>query len=339
MGCRGQRQGNENFYNTDMNRNNRCGVGSSLTNLIFSIISLSITFAFKTIEVIFKILFGMISAVGLGSRSTKPGKNTHEKTRNEKQAEYVKAREKASTNVNKIKKEEEFRKAENSKTETDNTQADNKDRNANKGSNEEMQNKDFYVVLFVMIIIPVIVFLAMGKPLYAGLVGAAGVVLMIAAGVVSGITARIRKKPVEQKVEEEIEEKDSVEKLIKDAFEKLFEIRKSIDRIEDAEVKSKIDSICCTGEKIIGEVRVNPESLVHVRKFFYYYIDAFAEIVKKYLKLSNFEESSEEVSKLISETEKSFSDIDEIFKELCEKLLEKDMMNLKAEINVIKNSN
>lgn len=41
----------------------------------------------------------------------------------------------------------------------------------------------------------------------------------------------------------------------------------------------------------------------------------------------------------MDETERSFEDINEIFKDLCEKLLEKDMMNLKAEINVIKSSN
>jgi 5-bromo-4-chloroindolyl phosphate hydrolysis protein len=100
-----------------------------------------------------------------------------------------------------------------------------------------------------------------------------------------------------------------------------------------------MEAICCTGERIIGEVRTNPEGLKHVRKFFYYYLDAFGEIAKKYLRLSSFEESSEEVRKLVAETEKSFNDIDEIFKDLCEKLLEKDMMHLKAEINVIKNSN
>ena len=42
---------------------------------------------------------------------------------------------------------------------------------------------------------------------------------------------------------------------------------------------------------------------------------------------------------LVADTERAFTDIDGIFKDLCEKLLEKDMMHLKAEINVIKNSN
>jgi 5-bromo-4-chloroindolyl phosphate hydrolysis protein len=158
----------------------------------------------------------------------------------------------------------------------------------------------------------------------------------------TGIAGGIKKRASEQKVEEEKEETnedDSIEKLIKDAFEKLFVIRKDIDKIPDAEIRGKLEAICCTGEKIIGEVRTNPEGLTHVRKFFYYYLDAFGEIVKKYLRLSSFEESSEEVSKLVAETEKAFVDIDGIFKDLCEKLLEKDMMHLKAEINVIKNSN
>jgi 5-bromo-4-chloroindolyl phosphate hydrolysis protein len=61
--------------------------------------------------------------------------------------------------------------------------------------------------------------------------------------------------------------------------------------------------------------------------------------VNKYLRLSSFEESSEEIGRLLTEAENSFSDIDCIFKDMCEKLLQKDIMHLKAEINVIKNSN
>ena len=200
---------------------------------------------------------------------------------------------------------------------------------------EEVQNKDFYVVLFILTIIPAIVALAMGKPLYAGIIGAAGIGLMVLAGAISSIARSSGKKAAEQAVEE----KDPVEKPIKEAFEKLFVIRKDIGKIPDADIRAKLEAICCTGEKIIGEVRTHPEGITHVRKFFYYYIDALGEIVKKYLRLSSFEESSEEIGRLVAETERAFADIDGIFKDLCEKLLEKDMMHLKAEINVIKNSN
>jgi hypothetical protein len=62
-------------------------------------------------------------------------------------------------------------------------------------------------------------------------------------------------------------------------------------------------------------------------------------VFTKYLKLNNFSEDSDEVQKVLLDTEKSFDDMEEIFQEMCEGMLEKDMLNLKATINVLKNSN
>ncbi len=348
MGRRRWEQRNGEFEDMGKKCGNGCHRGAvSLVGLIFGIISFSITLAFKIVGVVFEVLFGLLSGIGSGSKSANNVRSSQEKTTAEKQnvrytindikkeaavtkkAEDIKV-DKAADNVR------EFKKPENNNTQGAASAAD-KEKHHNEG-----QNKDFYVVLFILTIIPSMVALAMGKLLYAGVIGAAGFGLMIVAGVISGIAGSFKKKAAEQKVEEDNEESaknEPVEKLIKEAFEQLFEIRKDIDKIKDAEIRARTEAICCTGEKIIGEVRTNPESLTQVRKFFYYYLNAFGEIVKKYLRLSNFEESSEEVSKLVAETEKSFIDIDVIFKELCEKLLEKDMMHLKAEINVIKNSN
>jgi 5-bromo-4-chloroindolyl phosphate hydrolysis protein len=348
MGRRRWERMNGEFDDMSRNRGNGCHRGAgSLVGLIFGLISFSITLAFKIVEVVFQVLFGVLSGIGSSAKNannakTAPGKTTDEKqnvryTVNDikqeaavtKKAEDIKV-DKAADNIREFKKPE-----------SNNAQGAASAAEKEKQSSEG-HNKDFYVVLFILTIIPGIVALAMGKLIYAGAIFAAGFGLMIVAGIIAGIVGSFKKKATEQKVEEdkvESKENEPVEKLIKEAFEQLFEIRKDIDKIKDAEIRERTEAICCTGEKIIGEVRTNPESLTHVRKFFYYYLNAFGEIVKKYLRLSNFEESSEEISKLVAETEKSFTDIDGIFKDLCEKLLEKDMMHLKAEINVIKNSN
>ncbi|HYE84131.1 MAG TPA: 5-bromo-4-chloroindolyl phosphate hydrolysis family protein [Clostridia bacterium] len=347
MGCRRGEHRPGNFGDMNMNCNNRHGGCNSLVGLIFSIISFSITLAFKIVGVVFQALFGLLSGIiGSGSRVAQAAKDDSERVWNDKQtASYTVSGSKQESAGKKPEgkggsdaksKVREFKKPDSGRAQAEKAKAEDMH------DNEVVQNKDFYVVLFVLTIIPATVALAMGKLLYAGAIGAVGFGLMLIAGIVSGIAASMKKNAAEKKaevVEEEPEEKDSVEKLIKDAFEKLFEIRKDVDKIKDADIREKIEAVCCTGEKIIGEVRTNPEGLTHVRKFFYYYLDAFAEIVKKYLRLSSFEESSEEVGKLVAETERSFADIDAIFRELCEKLLEKDMLNLKAEINVIRNSN
>jgi 5-bromo-4-chloroindolyl phosphate hydrolysis protein len=314
--------------------------------LIFAIVSFGITLAFKIVGVVFQAIFGILSGIGSGSRNAQGAGENNDRPWDEKQA--------ASYTVSNDKQEPAGRKPE--EKPTNNTKSNVRDfkrpeeskaeakaaEPEKKNSNEEVHNKDFYVVLFILTMIPAIVALSMGKLLYAGMIGAVGFGLMILAGVVSGIAGSFKKRAEVQKeeeFEEESEKDETIEKLIKEAFDKLFEIRKDIDKVKDAGIRAEIEAICGTGEKIIGEVRTNPEGLTHVRKFFYYYLDAFGEIVRKYLRLSCFEESSEEVGKLVAETEKSFADIDGIFKDLCNKLLEKDMMNLKAEINVIKNSN
>lgn len=347
MGHRRRESGQWDF-NEDMGRNccnGHRGAGS-LMGLIFGIISFAITLAFKIVGVIFQALFGVLSGIAAGSNnagSTRrdQGNNTAGKqnasyTINEIKQEAAPAKKPEESKSNSTSNVREFKKQESSKAQAEAATADKK------AHTHEQHSKDIYVVLFILTIIPATVALAMGKLLYAGAIGAAGFGLMMVVGILSGIAGSIKKSSAEKKAEEseeEPEEEDSTEKLIKDAFEKLFVIRKDIDKVKDAEIRARMEAICCTGEKIIGEVRTNPEGLTQVRKFFYYYLDAFAEIVKKYLRLSSFEESSEEVSKLVAETEKAFTDIDGIFRDLCEKLLEKDMMHLKAEINVIKNSN
>lgn len=348
---------NESFDDKKDCCSGRNGAVNSLMELIFGIVSFSITLAFKVVEVVFQILFGLLSGIGSASRNPhRSGKADESSDEGKQKVSYTvrdikqeaaegrrearEARREARKEARKADRDADnvrnFRQQPDSKVQAEAAAAKSKE------EAREVHNKDFYIFLFILTIIPTIVALAMGKLLYAGIIGAAGFGLMILTGVIAGIAGSFKKKAAEQKMEEDKEESqeaDSVEKLIKDAFEKLFVIRKDIDKISDAGIKAKLEAICSTGEKIIGEVRTNPEGLTHVRKFFYYYLDAFGEIVKKYLRLSSFEESSEEVGRLVAETERSFTDIDGIFKDLCEKLLEKDMMNLKAEINVIRNSN
>lgn len=340
MGRRRCERGHGEFEDMNQNRSNGCHRGAnSLMGFIFAIVSFGITLAFKIVGVVFQAFFGVLSGIGSGSRNAQSAGENNNRPWDEKQAaSYTVSNDKqepgndAKSNVRDFKKPDESKaKAEAKATETE-----------DKNNNEEVRNKDFYVVLFILTMIPAIVALSMGKLLYAGYIGAAGFGLMILAGFISRIMGSFKKRADVQKeevFEEESEKNETIEKLIKEAFNKLFEIRKDIDKVKDAGIRAEIEAICCTGEKIIGEVRTNPEGLTHVRKFFYYYLDAFGEIVSKYLRLSSFEESSEEVGKLVAETERSFADIDGIFKDLCNKLLEKDMMNLKAEINVIKNSN
>jgi len=194
--------------------------------------------------------------------------------------------------------------------------------------------------LFVLTLIPVIVTLSMKRLDLTGLVVLGGTLVIVIYNIVRNASIRSKKaKKEKQSTVKEEKKEEEIERVIKEAFDKVYAIRKELFRISKQDVKYKLEGLCTMAEKIIGEVRENPDCMNSVRKFFYYYLNTFSEVFEKYVKLSSFSGSSEEVQKLLVETEKSFDDMEDIFKELCEGMLEKDMLNLKATINVLKNSN
>jgi 5-bromo-4-chloroindolyl phosphate hydrolysis protein/Na+-transporting methylmalonyl-CoA/oxaloacetate decarboxylase gamma subunit len=301
---------------------------AGLIGLVFSLAALGITIAFNVLGIVIDVLSGLS-----GHRSVKENEpfRQNSKQQEARQEEPKKqyqtassssAKAEGSTNTNKEKQstinKEQVKETFNQK--------------------KEEHTSDWNVLLFVLTLIPAIITLSMKRLDLTGLVVLAGTVIIIFYNMIRSSVIKAKKKKATI-IKEEKKEETEIERVIKDAFDKVYAIRKELFRISKVEVKQKLEGLCNMAETIIGEVRENPESMNSVRKFFYYYLDAFTEVFEKYTKLSSFSASSAEVEKLLIETEKSFEDMEEIFKDLCENMLEKDMLNLKATINVIKNSN
>ncbi|MGB7604590.1 MAG: 5-bromo-4-chloroindolyl phosphate hydrolysis family protein, partial [Lutisporaceae bacterium] len=291
-------------------------------DLVFSMITLGLNIAFSVVGIVLQIFTGISNsraAEGRKQSSQMPPKQ-EEKPRTE-QAEPQKAEPKTnvkqSQTINKEKVEEASKQQKNEHT------------------------SDWNILLFVLTLIPVIIALAAKRLDLAALITVGGVTIIIFYNMIrNAMTKAKQNKKQNEKVVKEVKKEDNeLERVIKEAFDKVYAIRKELHKIGNQVIEAKIERLCDLAEKIIGEVRANPEILNSVRKFFYYYLDAFVEVFTKYLKLNNFGESSEELQKLLIDTEKSFDDMEEIFQELCEGMIEKDMLNLKATINVLKNSN
>lgn len=296
---------------------------AGIFGLVFSLVSLGLTIAFNVLGIVLHVFSGLA-----GNRKV----HSYEPPR----AEYKQqAEQQARATADNTAKAETSPKKE--------AKSNVKKEQVKQTFNQEKDEhtSDWNILLFVLTLIPVIITLAMKRLDLTAYVLVGGTVLIFLYNIVrnSVIKSKKRKKQKAAIIEETKKEETEIEKVIKEAFDKVYAIRKELFRISKVEVKNKLENLCTMAEQIIGEVRENPESMNSVRKFFYYYLDAFAEVFEKYVKLSSFSESSEEVQKLLAETEKSFVDMEEIFREMCEGMLEKDMLNLKATINVLKNSN
>lgn len=301
---------------------------AGLFGLVFSLVGLGISIAFNVLGIVIDVFSGLA-----GSRTIK----NNEPPRQESKQQESKQQE--------PKKQAYAASASTAKTEEDATAKKEKQSTIKKEQVKETLNQkkeehtsDWNVLLFVITLIPVIVTLSMKRLDLTGLVVISGTVIIVLYNISRNAVIKAKKKKANI-IEKVIKEDTEIEKVIKEAFDKVYSIRKELFRISKVEVKQKLEGLCNMAETIIGEVRANPECMNSVRKFFYYYLDTFNEVFEKYVKLSGFSASSDEVQKLLIETEKSFDDMEEIFKDLCENMLEKDMLNLKATINVIKNSN
>ncbi len=295
--------------------------------LVFSLVSLGFDIAFGVVGIVFQVLSGV-----LGGQPSRPRRYQNQTEFSNEREQQKQAPPKEEMKADAHAKPHAEKKQESKKEQVKQTFNQNK---------EEHHGSDWNILLFVITLIPLIITLAMKRIDLAGLVLGSGIILIVLYNMIRGAAASSKKKKQEKATiaAEEPVEATELETVIKEAFDKVYGIRKEFYRISKPEIKEKVERLCDSAEKIIGEVRSNPECLNAVRKFFYYYLDTLVEVFEKYLKLSNFSASSEEVQKLLAETEKSFDDLEAIFKEMCEGMLEKDMLNLKATINVLKNSN
>ncbi len=206
---------------------------------------------------------------------------------------------------------------------------------ASQGIKEEKgHKKNWNILIFLFALIASVTVLCTGRLLEAGVIFAGGFILM---GFVSLIGSLSNRKPKAKPIKPEICSDEEVEKVLKETEVKLQNIRKMKINISKHDLQLKIENLCQSGEKIIKTVRATPDDLKLVRKFFYYYVDALGEITEKYIKISVSGVSDEEIRQLMVDTEKSFDDFKEIFTDYEKKLIERDLLNLKAEINVIKN--
>lgn len=335
----------------------------SIFDLFFHMIGLSIEITFKALEVVFDVIgevLGGKSRSGnhhqnpFGGNPTGNSNNQYEyktsDSSNESETGNGNRAESYSNYGNKevkreARREERYEAKEARRSEKETRRNERMKEKYNPGEPESKLTairKDGLLGIFLLMTIPLIVFIAMKELLVAGGILGAGVLTMtVFSTVMASAIKRESKKPVEDSIEEEGDEAptNDIEKVMEASFDKIFEIRKDMILIPDGVVKEKIESICAISEKIIGEVRTNPELYPQSKRFFYYHLESFNEIFNKYVKLLNYREDSQETNRTLFETEKAFGNIESIFREILTKVLERDLINLKAEINVMKNSN
>ena len=109
-------------------------------------------------------------------------------------------------------------------------------------------------------------------------------------------------------------------------------------KIMDHKVRINILDICQVANEIYDDFIQDPKDIKTSRRFINYYLETTEKIVDKYYKLANCEYLTKEGTESLQEVEKTLELIEESFKKHLKKLLDNDILDLDAEIKVLKDT-
>lgn len=134
---------------------------------------------------------------------------------------------------------------------------------------------------------------------------------------------------------EGIPDGEELKKYLEDAREDFAAIETCKRKIRDPEVKTEVEKLNLTAEKIIAFLEENPEKIRLARQFIDYYQDTASSLLQKYVKLQDTDLSTGEVQKLKTETAKAVKTLHTVFEGQFQKLLRNEMMDMDAEIRLL----
>lgn len=128
------------------------------------------------------------------------------------------------------------------------------------------------------------------------------------------------------------------EGVVQEAEEKLNKIRYFGSKIANRNVKVKVEAICTLATKVFEDIRKDPRDVKPAKKFLGYYLDATANILEKYLDISEKQLESVEINARLRKSEETLEMIRSAFERQLTKLIENDIIDLDSEISVLQNT-
>jgi len=121
--------------------------------------------------------------------------------------------------------------------------------------------------------------------------------------------------------------------------------KEQVKRIEDIglkvmkhDVRINILEICTAANDIFDDFVKDPNDINIARRFILYYLDTTERIVAKYYQLSKAPYLSDDAKKTLNNVESTLIMIKDTFRKQLKKLTENDVLDLDAEVKVLKNT-
>ncbi len=123
-----------------------------------------------------------------------------------------------------------------------------------------------------------------------------------------------------------------LKKILKNGKEKINILRSYADKIKESSIKTEINQIAGTAEKIFQDFSKDPKDIKAARQFITYYLDAAINVIKQYSELSDNAPDKKDFQVKVTELLKT---INKSFETQLKKLYEDDFLNLAVEMKVL----
>jgi 5-bromo-4-chloroindolyl phosphate hydrolysis protein len=124
---------------------------------------------------------------------------------------------------------------------------------------------------------------------------------------------------------------DEISTTIASAENVILGIENANNKIRNLEFNTRIDHICDTARQILAELETNPGAIRRTRKFLLVYLEGTNKVTTGYANTHN----QADVPELEQNFRNVLDNIEAVFKEQKEKLLEEDLFDLDVQIEVL----
>jgi 5-bromo-4-chloroindolyl phosphate hydrolysis protein len=123
---------------------------------------------------------------------------------------------------------------------------------------------------------------------------------------------------------------------LREGGEKITELKSLSRRISSDSIRSKFDGVVAAAESILDDLKKNPKDIRAARQFLNYYLDATIKIVSRYADLSEKRLASADIQESLRKVESMLDTVKAAFEKQHARLLEDDVMDLDAEMSLLK---
>ena len=130
--------------------------------------------------------------------------------------------------------------------------------------------------------------------------------------------------------------REMVQTALREGGEKLSELKELSRRLSDPSIRSRFDGVVASADKILEDLRKNPKDIRAARQFLNYYLEATIKIVGTYAELADKNLPSADIQASLRKAESMLDMIRAAFEKQHARLLEDDVLDLDAEMSLLK---